>query len=134
ESQAPTFTSRVHGPLNLHELLRTWAFDPGVVVGLGLSALLYGIGVGRLWRATDVGAGITLPQVLYYSCGWIWLFIALVSPIHPWGEVLFSAHMVQHEILMLLAAPLLILGNPLPAFIWSLPRSWRKNIGCAVSS
>jgi putative membrane protein len=58
--------------------------------------------------------------------GWISLFIALVSPLHPWGEVLFSAHMTQHEILMLVAAPLFVLSRPFIAALWAMPRAWRK--------
>lgn len=57
------------------------------------------------------------------------LVIALVSPLHPLGEALFSAHMVQHELLMVIAAPLLVLGHPLVAFLWALPFEWRRVIG-----
>jgi putative membrane protein len=57
------------------------------------------------------------------------LFAALVSPMHPAGEVLFSAHMLQHELLMLIAAPLLVLGRPLIPFLWGLPPGWRRRAG-----
>ena len=43
--------------------------------------------------------------------GWLTLALALVSPLHPMGEVLFSAHMTQHELLVVVAAPLLVLGR-----------------------
>jgi putative membrane protein len=56
------------------------------------------------------------------------LFVALVSPLHPWGRVLFSAHMTQHEVLMLIAAPLLVLGRPMAAFLWALPREWSHRV------
>jgi cytochrome c oxidase assembly factor CtaG len=49
------------------------------------------------------------------------LVVALVSPLHPWGRALFAAHMTQHEILMLIAAPLLVLGRPMIAFLKALP-------------
>jgi cytochrome c oxidase assembly factor CtaG len=45
------------------------------------------------------------------------------------GEVLFSAHMTQHELLMLVAAPLLVLGRPLIAFLWALPMNWSRRLG-----
>ncbi|MBA3631797.1 MAG: cytochrome c oxidase assembly protein [Acidobacteria bacterium] len=38
---------------------------------------------------------------------------------------MFSAHMTQHEILMLISAPLLILSKPLVATMWAMPRKWR---------
>jgi putative membrane protein len=65
-------------------------------------------------------------QALAFLIGWITLFVALVSPIHEAGSQLFSAHMVQHELLMLVAAPLLVLGRPEIVFLWALPPSWRK--------
>jgi cytochrome c oxidase assembly factor CtaG/cytochrome c2 len=48
---------------------------------------------------------------------------------HALGAELFSAHMVQHEALMLVAAPLLVLGRPLPLFLRALPLPWRRQLG-----
>jgi cytochrome c oxidase assembly factor CtaG len=62
------------------------------------------------------------------------MFIALVSPLHPWGEVLFSAHMTQHEILMLISAPLFVIGRPFIAAMWAVPREARRPIGSVFSS
>ena len=62
------------------------------------------------------------------------MVIALVSPLHPMGEVLFSAHMAQHEILMLAAAPLIVLGRPLLAYLWGLPLAWRRSVGAATKA
>jgi putative membrane protein len=36
--------------------------------------------------------------------------------------------MTQHEILMLVSAPLLVLGRPLIAFLWALPPAWRDSV------
>lgn len=110
-------------------LSRTWVTDPAILATLAVAALLYGLGVARLWRTTHVGGGITVGDACWYSAGWISLALALVSPLHPWGEVLFSAHMTQHEILMLVSAPLMVLGRPLLAFMWALPRPARAAVG-----
>jgi len=53
------------------------------------------------------------------------LAIALVSPLHWLGERLFTAHMIEHEIVMALAAPLIAVARPLGAFLWALPKSTR---------
>jgi putative membrane protein len=37
--------------------------------------------------------------------------------------------MAQHELLMVVAAPLLVLGRPLTAYLWALPRSGRVRVG-----
>jgi putative membrane protein len=42
--------------------------------------------------------------------------------------------MTQHEILMLISAPLLVLGRPLIAAMWAMPRSWRLKVGSAVKN
>lgn len=64
-----------------------------------------------------------------FAAGWLFLVLALVSPLDSFGDQLFSAHMVQHETLMLLAAPLLVLGRPLAAWAWALPMPWRRTVG-----
>ena len=47
-------------PHNVHELLRSWEFDPLVVFGLALSAWIYVRGLRRLWRATRIGRTKTI--------------------------------------------------------------------------
>jgi putative membrane protein len=109
-------------PLAPHDLAAAWSFDPGVVVPLVLAAVLY-------LRGARVSRGITPRQQAFFWLGWTVLALSLVSPLHPLGEVLFSAHMAQHEILMLVAAPLLVLSRPLVAFLWGLPFGWRREVG-----
>jgi hypothetical protein len=108
------------GPANFDELGSWWTFEPGVVIPLALSLLLYVLGLTRL-RSVSAHAFGTYELVCFLT-GWLVLVIALVSPLHPWGSVLFSAHMTQHELLMLVAAPLLVLGRPMIPFLWALPR------------
>ena len=45
----------------------------------------------------------------------------------------FAAHMAQHETLMVIAAPLFVVGRPLAAWSWSLPASWRGRIAGATA-
>ena len=124
-----------HGgePHTFRDLLTTWDIEPLVVICLVLSAWMYIRGLGRIWRSAGVGHGVREWESWCYAGGWFALFIALVSPLHPWGSVLFSAHMTQHEILMLVAAPLLVLGRPLVVFLHALPARWSRWLG-AVSN
>ena len=112
----------IAGPQNTSELLRAWTFEPGVVIPIVASAVLYSLGICRLRRASP--KSVRKSDILYFALGWAALVLALVSPVHAWGSVLFSAHMTQHELLMLAAAPLLVLGRPVVPFLWALPRSW----------
>jgi putative membrane protein len=109
------------GPVDLSELSHWWVFEPGVVCPLVLSGVLYAVGVYRLRSAS--AKAFRNGELACYAAGWLTLVVALVSPLHPWGSVLFSAHMTQHELLMLVAAPLLVLGRPMIPFLWALPKS-----------
>ena len=110
----------IFGPESLDELWSWWRFDPGVVIPLVLTAWLYGRGVGRLRRAAP--SSVRGIHIAYFAGGWLALVFALVSPLHPWGNVLFSAHMTQHEVLMLIAAPLMVLSRPLVPFLSAFGR------------
>jgi putative membrane protein len=51
--------------------------------------------------------------VIFFAVGLILIFVALVTPIDSLSNVaLFSVHMVQHILLMLLASAFLLLGTP----------------------
>ncbi|MEN3326947.1 MAG: putative rane protein [Acidobacteriota bacterium] len=120
-----------HGgqPHDWHDLVRAWSFEPLVVISLVLMAVLFTLGLYRLWREAPKRRSIRTWEALCFAGGWLALFVALVSPVHAWGRVLFSAHMSQHEILMLVAAPLLVLGRALIVFLWALPLSWSRGLG-----
>jgi cytochrome c oxidase assembly factor CtaG len=111
-------------PQSFHELIRDWEFDPLVVLGLLLSGWLYLRGVHRLWKILGFAKGIRKWEVMCFWCGWIFTAIALISPLHALGHALFSSHMVQHEILMLISAPCFVLGRPMIAFLKALPGEW----------
>jgi putative membrane protein len=53
---------------------------------------------------------------------------ALLSPIDALAHDLFSVHMVQHMLLMVVAAPLLLLGAPVRPLLRGMPRSWRLRV------
>ena len=94
-----------------------------------LSALLYSAGLHRLWKASGRGRGVSTRAALAFDTGIVILAIALLSPLHQIGQELFAAHMIQHELLMIVAAPLLVIGRPLVAIAWSVPRSWSRATG-----
>jgi putative membrane protein len=52
--------------------------------------------------------------------------VALLSPLDALAHRLFVAHMVQHMLLVVLAAPALLLADPFPALLWALPAKARR--------
>ncbi|HEX9942408.1 MAG TPA: cytochrome c oxidase assembly protein [Thermoanaerobaculia bacterium] len=118
-----------HHELDAETILRWWTWDPVVLVLLAASAWLYARGVARLWRRAGVDQGIRRWEVACFAAGWLALVVALVSPLDALGDILFSAHMVQHEVLILIAAPLLVLGRPLAPLLWALSPDGRETAG-----
>src|SRR5829696_3152137 len=106
---------------------QSWSLEPGVVIPLGVTGVLYGRGLATLWRRARARDGHDW-RAASFATGWIILAISLLSPLHDLSEQLFSAHMVQHELLMVVAAPLLVLGRPIVAFLWALPRRTRFSV------
>jgi cytochrome c oxidase assembly factor CtaG len=106
-----------------------WTFDPWILTPLQVSASLYAAGVFVLWRRAGWGRGIRPWQVTAYVFGWLTLAAALVSPLHWLGEHLFTFHMIEHEIVMVLAAPLIAAARPLGALLWGLPKRLRISLG-----
>ncbi len=115
--------------------LASWpAPDPWLVSVLAIALGLYTTGALRLWRHAGRGHGLRAWQAVAHGAGLSVLALALLSPLDRASDVLFSAHMAQHELLMLVAAPLIVLGRPMAAVAWSLPRRWRVKVARAARS
>jgi putative membrane protein len=105
----------------------------GIVIPLLVSAVLYARGVVAL-RARAPGRGVHTWEIAAFAGGLTILAIALVSPLHEASEQLFSAHMVQHELMMAVAAPLLVVGKPMIVMLWAIPVRARRALGAASQS
>lgn len=105
-------------------LLLSWDLRPEVLAPLVLLGALHFVGWLRLRRRSD-GRFANLGRLASYTGGILVLFLALLSPIDVLSGQLFSIHMVQHLLLVMVAPPLLLLANPFPTFLWSLPAHLR---------
>jgi putative membrane protein len=121
-------------PLAPHDLWSAWTLEPAVLAGVTITALLYARGMSRLRARTSRRGGARRLEAAAFWAGWATLVFALVSPLHPLGEALLSAHMAQHELIMALAAPLLVLGRPLVVTLWGLSPRARRMVGAWVSA
>lgn len=106
-----------------------WRIEPWVLACLLVAGALYAIGVARLWRHAGAGRGVHTRRALAFCAGWLVTAAALTGPLDALSARLFSAHMLQHEALMVVAAPLFVIGRPLGAWAWALPPSWRRALG-----
>jgi cytochrome c oxidase assembly factor CtaG len=110
--------------MDLQSLLTTWSFEPVVLIGTIVAALLY---VGGLDYALRRGIGPTIAwwRVLSYYAGLLVIFIALASVVDVEASQLLWVHMVQHDLLTLIGPPLVLLGAPLWPLWRGVPRRLR---------
>lgn len=101
-----------------------WSWEPGIVAPLLVFGLLYAAGAIRRGNLR----GIRWRHASFIG-GWISLALALTSPIHELGEQLFSAHMLQHEIMILVSAPLIAAAHPGATLLWAFAPKQRSGIG-----
>jgi putative membrane protein len=108
-----------------------WTFDPWIVTPILILATLYAIGSLVVHRRS-VRQPQRIWQMVAFWSGWTTLAGSLTSPLHWLGEHLFTFHMIEHEILMAISAPLLVLANPVGLLLWGLPRRARLMVGRAM--
>src|SRR5207253_7605739 len=59
--------------------------------------------------------------------GLVTIALALLSPLDALAHRRFSAHMAQHMLLTMVAAPALLLADPFPMVLWGLPARARAS-------
>lgn len=102
EAPTPSFPS----------VLLEWRFDPTAIVPLVLVAALYAWAVRRV-DAAHPGNRHPAHRTWLFMAGLVAIAVALTSPIEAYEGLLFSVHMIQHMLLELVAAPLLLAGAPI---------------------
>jgi cytochrome c oxidase assembly factor CtaG len=107
----------------LDAVLRSWPLAPWLVAALLITAGVY----WRGWRALHRREPCRWHsgQLAAFVGGLAAIYLALASPIEPLADLLLAVHMVQHLLLMMVAPPLLWLGQPLFPILRGLPRPIR---------
>jgi cytochrome c oxidase assembly factor CtaG len=126
---APAVAAHAGLPLAPHDLPRVWNVSVPLLGSLLLAAWLYTRGVAACWGQAGRGRIVPEWRAWAFAAGLVALALALLSPLDALAGALFSAHMVQHVVLTLVAAPLLLLGSPTLVIFWALPTEWRRRVG-----
>lgn len=121
--QAGRTLAHAGGPLAPHDLWRTWNLDPVLLVVLVAGVWAYRRGRVRGGRPTDAWRARAFAGAVAA------LAVALISPLEPLSGALASAHMVQHVLLVLVAAPLLAVSAPGSSLLRGSPLAVRRARG-----
>jgi putative membrane protein len=107
-----------------HDLWGAWNLDPVLLGGLLLAAWAF-------WRGQTSGPRRPVDswRARCFSGALVALGLALLSPLDALSGSLASAHMVQHLLLLLVAAPLLALSAPSSAILRGSPLALRRASG-----
>ncbi len=91
----------------------SWELHPSVLIGDLALVALYLWAIGPLRRRRGWASRVDPWQVVSFLAGVAFMFVALNGPLHDLSDYfLFSGHMVQHMLLMMIMPPLLLLGLP----------------------
>src|SRR5262245_33935533 len=104
----------------IENILRSWTFEPWIIISLSLGAIIYLRGCRELNRRLP--RRFALWRLIAFQAGLLTLFLALASPLHQLAELLLQFHMIQHLLLMMVVPPLLLLGAPVLPLLRGLPR------------
>ncbi len=111
-------------------LLLSWDLRLEILAPLAVLGALHFAGWLRLRRRSH-GRFANGWRLTSYTAGILVLALALLSPIEVVSAQLFSVHMAQHLLLVMIAPPLLLLANPFPTFLWALPADLRVAVAAA---
>ncbi len=104
-------------------MLSAWTVPPWTTIAIVLLAATYLR--GRIGLPSRFSRG----RAACYLSGLAVLWIALASPVDLFAKYALWPHMVQHVLLSLVAAPLLVLGMPGVPLFRGVPRRWQRTIG-----
>jgi cytochrome c oxidase assembly factor CtaG len=114
-------------------MFANWTFDPAVVFGLAVSGLLY-VRADRRVRRERGDRRFPRARRREFLAGLAIVFVALESPIDTGSASSFWLHMVQHLLLTMVAAPLLVLGAPVTLALLASAPADRRRLSAALRS
>lgn len=115
----------LHAGPHLGPWTDAWYLDLTVWLPAAIAVLLYARGLDRWvertrphpkWRSISFFGGVTL------------IVVAVQTPLDALAERHFLFHMIQHELLMMVAIPMILIGAPTTPMLLGLPRIIRKGV------
>jgi len=114
-------------------MFATWRIDPAILFGVGVAAVLY-VRADRRVRRDHGERRFPPTRRWHFLAGLGIILVALESPIDTASSTSFAVHMVQHLLLTMVAAPLLVLAAPVTLALLASPPPKRKRLVSALRS
>jgi cytochrome c oxidase assembly factor CtaG len=113
-------------PPEYRAIFSEWSPPLFVTTALAISAAVY----IRGWFAIRRTRAALFPdwRLAAFLLGLAVIWISIGSPMDGFADVLLSAHMVEHLLLMSFAPPLLLLGYPVVPLLRGLPRGFTVRV------
>ena len=115
-------------PPEPHDLWIEWRPPAVLLAVVTVVCVAYARGLRTLWRQAGPSRGITRAEAWCFAAAIASLLVAVGSPLDMMASALFSAHMVQHLVLVLVTGPLLAFARPERALLWAMDRPARRTL------
>jgi cytochrome c oxidase assembly factor CtaG len=112
-------------------MLANWTFDPAVLLGLAVAGVTY-VRADRRVRRERGDRRFPRARRRQFLAGLAIIFVALASPIDTGSATSFWVHMIQHLLLTMVAAPLLVLGAPVTLALLACSPGDRRRLSAAL--
>jgi putative membrane protein len=106
-------------------VLSSWNLDPWLLIPTLVIGLLYTRGWRRQYKRAPDRFGF--PQLVSFYAGLTAVLFALISPLDTFAGWLLTVHMIQHLLLMMVAPPLILYGNPYLPLLAGMPPRFLKD-------
>lgn len=111
-------------PPEPHDVWTAWSADPLLWIVLALTVVLYARGRSSQWPLEW--------RLLAFAGALLGSVVAFLSPLEAMARSLAAAHMVQHVVLVLAVAPLVVIARPAAILMRGLPAASRKVLAVAM--
>ena len=112
---------------HLWEFATHWSFEPALALGLVLALVAY-LAAARAVSRRHPSQTWPLRHTFFFVAGLTLILLVTLGPVGAYDDDFFWAHMTQHIVLMMLAAPLLLLGEPVLLVLRTSSRATRRRV------
>lgn len=126
--------TEIAAPANsFSDLFTRWDIADPLGIVVVFFAVTYTIGLTRLAMRTN-RFPLEKRRVVAAYLGYASLYLALAGPFDGFATEAFWLHMIQHLVISLVAAPLILLSSPMAVYLWALPETAREGAGELLGS